>query len=246
MKKICQRPLNKTEINNGILTLSIDYRNKFPAPKTEISFVDENGREAGRGTMHSSGNTRIDSLTWWYKRYPDIAVGTRVGIYKDDNDNYMFKLENDMDIDETPSEKEGQPNTYEEDITSLSLEKDLEKYLSKRLDILENGLRLVESPQYPIDYEGKRWLIDILAKDKNDNLVIIELKAGIAKEAAYAQISKYIAVLKKTHPDAREKKVRGIIVASEFDIDLKLAVSNMSDILLLKKYNIDFRFEDIQ
>jgi predicted nuclease of restriction endonuclease-like (RecB) superfamily len=244
MNRICYRKLTYAEINWKILTLSTRYRNKFPAPRENIRFVDENGNEAGNGKMHSSGNTRIDGLTWWYNRHPNMTEDTTIGIYKDDNSNYMIKLETDIEVDET-LEQENVSNTCEEnDNTSYLVEKPLERYLSSRLKVLEDNLRLVGT-QYPLDYENNRWYIDILAKDKNDNLVVIELKAGVAKEGVYSQISKYIAVINKTHLEAKGKKVRGIIVANEFTIELKLAVSNMPEILL-KKYNMDFRFEDVQ
>ena len=50
-------------------------------------------------------------------------------------------------------------------------EKDLETYLINHLDLIEDGLTF-QTRQYHLD-EG---IIDILAKDKDDNIVIIELK----------------------------------------------------------------------
>lgn len=50
-------------------------------------------------------------------------------------------------------------------------EKDLENYLKYNLDKIEDGLKLIQT-QYQID----DIFLDILAKDKNNNYVIIELK----------------------------------------------------------------------
>lgn len=241
MQKICSRRLTPTEPEASILTLGTKYKQLFPRPSARIIFIHENGQPAGEGKMHSQTPARIDGLAWWYNQHGAITAGMTIGVYKDENNRYMLKLEDaSVEVVDNPPPD----NSYEEDVTSFSIEKDLENYLikNKNLNILEEGLYLVQ-PQYPIDYENKRWYIDILAKDKDSNLVVIELKAGIAKEGVCGQTSKYIAVVKKTHPDAKEKKVRGIIVANEFDTDLKLAISNMPDILL-KKYNINFRFED--
>jgi len=170
---------------------------------------------------------------------------TQQGYYVHNIWGFYYQLRNKAGIINREGEDLEDENEtgYEEDITSLSLEKDLENHLKNKLNILEDGLTLIQA-QHLINYEGNRWLIDILAKDRNGNLVVIELKAGMAKEAVCAQILKYVSVIKKTHPDAKENKVRGIIIANNFDIGLKLAVSNMPNILL-KKYNIDFSFEDI-
>lgn len=170
---------------------------------------------------------------------------TQQGYYVKNLWGFYYQLRNKAGlIDREGGDLEDEnENGDEEDTTSLSLEKDLENYLRNKLNLLENGLSLIQT-QYSIDYEGNRWYIDILAKDGSGNLVVIELKAGTAKADVCAQISTYIAVIKKTHPDAKEKKVRGIIIADDFDIGLKLAISNIPD-ALLKKYNIDFRFEDI-
>lgn len=240
MKKICNRLLTHSEITWKILTLDRMYRNQFPKPNTNITFVDENGFK-NQGKMHSSGLTRIDGLGWWYKRHHSIKVGTMIGVYKDDNNNYIIKSEdtpNEEEILEESFENEG----YEEDSTSLSLEKDLENALVNNLTILEDSLNLFQ-PQYPVEYEGVKGLIDILAKDKDGNFIVIELKAGIANEKVCGQILKYIALIKRNIPEAKE--VRGMIIANEFDNGLKLAVSNLPNVLL-KKYNINFTFEDIK
>lgn len=69
------------------------------------------------------------------------------------------------------------------------------------------------------------------------------LKAGIAKEKVCATLLKYIALVRRNILEAKE--VRGIIIANEFDSGLKLSVSNLPNIFL-KKYNINFTFEDIK
>ena len=240
MKKICYRRLSPTEPKHKILTLPTTYRIHFPKPKTTITILDSDGFK-GTGKMHSSGLTRIDGLGWWYRRHPSIKVGTMIGVYKEDNNNYIIKLEdnpNEEEILEEHFENEG----YEEDFTSLSLEKDLENALVNNLTVLEDDLSLFKS-QYPIDYEDGKGIIDILAKDKDGNFVVIELKAGIAKEKVCATILKYIALVKRNIPEAKE--IKGIIIANEFDNGLKLSVSNLSNVFL-KKYNINFTFEDIR
>ena len=93
-----------------------------------------------------------------------------------------------------PAEMNEEPNNYE-DVTSLSLEKDLEINLMKNLEQLEQGL---SSPQSQVPFESGevRSIIDILAKDKDGKIVVIELKAGIATEKVCGQILKYISLVK--------------------------------------------------
>ncbi|MGH7411711.1 MAG: endonuclease NucS domain-containing protein, partial [Candidatus Methylomirabilis sp.] len=85
---------------------------------------------------------------------------------------------------------------------SISLERDLETYLSQHLSSLEPGLILAER-QVKTDV----GFIDILAKDKAGNVVVIEIKVGEAKDSAIGQVGRYLGWAAK-HKASREK-VRG-------------------------------------
>ena len=89
---------------------------------------------------------------------------------------------------------------------SLSLERDLEDFLSNNLGVLEEGLKLIER-QKELPGVGR---LDILAKDKNGNYVVIELKAGNADEKAVGQLLAYIEYLK----EQGYKNIREILVAA--------------------------------
>jgi hypothetical protein len=128
--------------------------------------------------------------------------------------------------------------------TSISVERDLRKYLVMNLNSLEPGLRLYQDQErtgeeYPI--ESGRMRIDILAKDVASNFVVIELKAGVADLSTFGQISAYVGWVKQNL--AKEEDVRGIIVANDFDEKIKFAIKSVSHIKL-KRYMLEFQFED--
>src|SRR5690606_11323836 len=75
---------------------------------------------------------------------------------------------------------------------SLSLERDLHAYLARRVDDIESGLTVVEGG---IEYHTEAGRIDILAQDAAGAYVVIELKAGKAKDAALGQLLGYVGCL---------------------------------------------------
>ena len=234
--KICEHTLNYTEVRYKILTLKKHFRTYFPPPNKEINIAYAGN--FGKGKMHSSGQTRIDGLGWLYKLNRNLNGGVTITISKEGND-FVIDKDGDNQITSEPVEINEEPNNYE-DVTSLSLEKDLEINLMKNLEQLEQGLHSPQS-QVPFELGEVRSILDILAKDKDGKIVVIELKAGIATEKVCGQILKYISLVKNQIKDAN---VRAIIVAHDFEEGLKLAVSSLNNVKL-KKYKVNFEFEDV-
>lgn len=147
----------------------------------------------------------------------------------------------------------GSPVSFVEDVeeietaavdTSLSLERDLEKSLLNNLGQLEPNLTLYsENGIFGNQLQaGAVGRIDILCADKNSNLVVIELKAGTADDRVCGQILRYMGWVQENL--ARNRKVKGVIVANEFSEPLKYAAKAMSNVCL-KKYDVKFEFTDI-
>ena len=83
------------------------------------------------------------------------------------------------------------------------LERDLQKFLSRNLDVIEKGLK--PDPAYQLEeYSIDVGRIDLLCKDARDNWVIIELKADWAGDDAVGQIHR-LYELGKRKPSQRYK-----------------------------------------
>lgn len=138
------------------------------------------------------------------------------------NKLYLAKPDSSILIEgvDYPSYHNGFVRTLEEiyyaDIHSVELfttnavsitENDLETYLIKHLDLIEEGLKYMDR-QYSLR-EGR---IDILAKDKNNEYVILELKVQEDKEIIWQSLY-YPMQFKKEN---NVKKVRMITLAPKY------------------------------
>jgi endonuclease len=134
-------------------------------------------------------------------------------------------------------DNDGIESEVEESIeASVSLERDLHGYLATRINEIESGLTLVENG---IECQTDAGRIDLLARDANNHLVVVELKAGKAKDAALGQLLGYIGCL-----SAKELHVRGILVASAFDSRVVFAAKALSNVKLVR-YQLSFNLEEI-
>lgn len=103
------------------------------------------------------------------------------------------------------------------EVVSDVSESEIEHSIVSNPGVLEDGLVVV----------GRQYLtsvgfIDILCKDKDENLVVLELKKGIGSFEVVGQILKYMAWV---HENLAEgKQVRGFIIAKTYDEQLEYAV----------------------
>jgi hypothetical protein len=141
--------------------------------------------------------TQIDALEY----YIDVSdVENAVKIYK--------KLPKAVRGDKTPEEFEAEQ----------FLEEHLEDYLQDHLDKIEPGLKLIGR-----QHSTKVGPVDLFARAKNGDLVVLELKKGRAADKVFGQICRYMGCIKSEQPKKSPKKVRGYIVGREVDEKLQYA-----------------------
>jgi len=127
----------------------------------------------------------------------------------------------------------------------FAYERDLQHFLAKNLSLIELGLTLyteegITGLEFPV---GSRF-IDILAKDKGNNYVVIELKVSRGYDRVVGQILRYMAWIRKNHAE-QNQKVRGVIIAREITEDLLLACSETQNVDLFE-YNLSVTLRKIE
>jgi hypothetical protein len=188
---------------------------------------------------HTMGCSVNHSSSKWYPSFPKFlytAAPGKVRLYDPGKDGDFNSQSQSPLEEETPTEEAALEIT-------LSLERDMQEYLSRDLSQLENGLRLFTGEGLTgREVSTEAGKIDILAKDPEDNFVVIELKASKASYGALGQILSYMASIKS---ELGVKRVRGIIVAEDFDKKLSLAVTEVPNVSLVR-YKVRFDFEHVK
>ena len=85
--------------------------------------------------------------------------------------------------------------------------------------------------------------IDILAKDEEDNFVVIELKKGRTNDEVIGQVLRYIGWVRRNLTQ-RKEDVRGLIIVGERDVKFEYALQEISNKVHVKIYKVSFRLED--
>ena len=111
-----------------------------------------------------------------------------------------------------------------EELEQAGYEKDMSDMIMEKPHLVEEGF----SPTTR-EYSVEHGFIDILGKDKDNNLMVLELKARKAGVTAVKQLRRYLQDLENTENDylkeckAQKKQIRGLLVApSIMDYALEL------------------------
>ncbi|MBF8264560.1 MAG: hypothetical protein HW384_424 [Dehalococcoidia bacterium] len=148
-------------------------------------------------------------------------------------------------MNEGRAETEAETEDEDPEETSFALEVHLRDYLSNNLHLIEPGLRLFkdeegrEGIEYTVDANGRR--IDILAIDKADIPVVVELKVSRGHERALGQSLYYRSKAKQL---LNSPKARIVIVAREITPELRIATEGLPDVELFQ-YKLLFKLEKV-
>lgn len=146
-------------------------------------------------------------------------------------ENLVIRFNSDQEG--TISEDEEEYEIAREE-SEFAYEKDLQKYLIKNLSVIEKGLKLyqaegIDGEEFYVPGTSRR--IDILAVDKQNGLVVIELKVSRGYEKVVGQTLFYQSSIKTIF---NQDKVRAIIIGREITSELKTATHFLPDFELFE------------
>jgi hypothetical protein len=129
-----------------------------------------------------------------------------------------------------------------EEALEFALEAHLRDFLAQNLDRIEVGLRLYTSDdrngvEFPV--EGGR--IDLLAVDRAEKYMVIELKLSQGRSKTLGQLLYYMGWVDQHMGQA---PCRGFIIANEITDDLSVAVSRVPGVSLAR-YRMSFAIEPV-
>lgn len=94
---------------------------------------------------------------------------------------------------------------------------EIQRYFEANPQAIEEGFRLIDERDDVLPLGAGEP--DLICEDRNDNFVVIELKAGVAGYDALGQVISYKSAVKKK----TGVKVRGILIANDFDSKISYA-----------------------
>ncbi|QQE13782.1 DUF91 domain-containing protein [Planctomycetota bacterium] len=126
--------------------------------------------------------------------------------------------------------------------SEFAYERDLQSFLAKNLSVIEPGLILYEDEGINgIEYDAGGRRIDILAVDRDNHLVVIELKVSRGYDRVIGQLLRYVNWVKKNVAEAGQN-VRGVIISREISNDLLIACEELNHISLYE-YEMSVRLK---
>lgn len=135
---------------------------------------------------------------------------------------------------ESPLEGNEISNDGASDPVTFRVEREMQAAVRRQLSNLEQGLKEADGGVETSVLTGR---IDIIAEDQKNDLVVIELKAGLCPAGAVEQVLGYAEALSQE----RGRNVRAYLIASEFPDRIRAAAKRARD-LELRTYEFSLKF----
>ena len=143
---------------------------------------------------------------------------------------------------EVAAENADEGESDPEQALEFALEAHLRDFLAKNLERVEAGLRLYEATEHSgIEFPVEGGRIDLLAIDRNNKFVVIELKLSQGRNRTLGQLLYYMGWVDKNLGGG---PCRGFIIANDIDEQLSVAVSRVSGVSLAQ-YRMSFTIEHV-
>ncbi|MGH8546141.1 MAG: endonuclease NucS domain-containing protein [Gammaproteobacteria bacterium] len=126
---------------------------------------------------------------------------------------------------------------------AVPAESELHAYLAQNLAHLEPGLQPYDPDNFMEVTTDDGGRIDLLCRDKDRRIVVVELKKGAGDDKVVGQLARYIGWAKQKI--ANGDQVRGVIVAHVISDRLKQAARAFDDVRLVA-YEVTFKLRVVQ
>jgi Holliday junction resolvase-like predicted endonuclease len=148
----------------------------------------------------------------------------------------MFKESLGELLLEKPDTEFEEDNPLEPTGQAFHLERDMQAAVRRQIESLEIGLKIIDNN---FERRVSTGEIDIIAKDKNDNFVVIELKAGDCPKGALEQLLGYANDIRI---EEEVNRVRLFLIAKSFSDRIVGAATFIPDLRLVTyDYTLTFR-----
>lgn len=151
----------------------------------------------------------------------------------------QFLIETETPTDDETEELDLTEDSLEPSGLAFRLEKEMQAGVRKQLKNLESGLVEADGGTERRVATGK---IDIVAKDKKGDLVVIELKPGMCPPGALEQVLGYAEALAEVEI---KSTVRAILIASDFPDRVRAASKRVKGLKLLT-YEFSLKFKELK
>jgi len=190
-------------------------------------------------------NSKYDFLFSVSRGTVELYDPAKHGVWEIRKDEYGKPVVAQAGLEE-PQEIGSEPTEEEQELL-FPLESHLRDFIAQNIrtisvDNHKLKLYIDEDGRDGIEYPTEVGPIDIVAIDEHGNFALFELKLSRGVDKALGQLLRYMGWTKANL--AKNKDVKGVIVAKDIDEKLKYAVSIVPDVHLFE-YAMDFKIRPV-